>query len=340
MLRVNPTGTMAWYVQLDRNRKRKIGDTTRLTASVARYRARDLMIRAARLKKGKRAGRDRTLGGFLNGRYSRWIGRKSAYGGRDTRRLSAALGELNEEPIDQVGISKIERWKLKRLGAVSPATFNRELASLRKALDKARDWRLLTDNPARRIKLRKETPRARTRYLTPTERKRLHAALVLRQDHIGPLVRLALNTGLSKNELFGLLWRDVYLGPNPSISVQKSGSFQNKNRKIPINQKTVDCLVTWQERSGRKAHLVFPGQSGARLRSISTAWKRLTKEARISNFRFSDCRHDFAVRLVSAGVPLPQVRDLLGHSSIALTERYAAFAPGSPGRAIAALGDD
>ena len=63
-------------------------------------------------------------------------------------------------------------------------------------------------------------------------------------------------------------------------------------------------------------------------------------EAQIRKFSLNGCRDDFAARLVRAGVPLTQVRDLLGHSTIALTERYAIFAPGELSDAVARLSPD
>jgi hypothetical protein len=46
------------------------------------------------------------------------------------------------------------------------------------------------------------------------------------------------------------------------------------------------------------------------------------KAAGIVNLRWHDLRHEHASRLVEKGVPLSQVRDLLGHASIVTTERY------------------
>jgi hypothetical protein len=40
------------------------------------------------------------------------------------------------------------------------------------------------------------------------------------------------------------------------------------------------------------------------------------------NLHWHDLRHEYASRLVERGVPLAQVRDLLGHASILTTERY------------------
>ena len=121
---------------------------------------------------------------------------------------------------------------------------------------------------------------------------------------------------------------------------QKSGKFQNANRKIALNKSAVSVLTTWQTERRNRTSLVFPGASGGQLKTVNTAWKRLMNEAGIRHFSLNDCRDDFAVRLVKAKIPLTHVRDLLGHSSIALTERYAIFAPGKHQDAVACLDID
>ncbi len=338
MLRVNPSGTKSWYIQLDRNHKQKIADAAVLTASVARYRAKDILVRHA-LTGGGLPGKasQLTLGEFLQGRYGELKKRQSRYGQRDLRRLCSALGALIEERLEHLGLSKLERWRLKREGQVSSATVNRELSMLRTALEQACKWQLLLENPAVKVKLRKVPQAGTPRFLTLAERERLFKALSGRNDRISTLLQLALNTGLRRNELFSLRWKDVSLGTSPSIIIHKTGRFHNANRKIALNYSAVSALSTWQPSRRKRTYLVFPGASGGRLKTVNTAWKRLMNEAGIRHFSLNDCRDDFAVRLVKAKIPLTQVRDLLGHSSIALTERYAIFAPGKHEDAVACL---
>jgi len=90
-------------------------------------------------------------------------------------------------------------------------------------------------------------------------------------------------------------------------------------------------LTQWREQTG----------SGPRVfevaTSFKTAWGHVLERAGVSGFRWHDLRHHFASRLVQSGVPLNTVRDLLGHSSVAMSLRYAHVAPDQRCEAVAKL---
>ncbi len=82
---------------------------------------------------------------------------------------------------------------------------------------------------------------------------------------------------------------------------------------------------------------MFSKASGGRLTDIKTAWGNLVKAAELDDFRFHDLRHTFASNLVMAGVDLNTVRELLGHSDIKMTLRYAHLAPEHKAAAVELL---
>lgn len=66
-------------------------------------------------------------------------------------------------------------------------------------------------------------------------------------------------------------------------------------------------------------------------------WAQARKACGLTHVRWHDLRHTCASWLVQAGVPLHTVSELLGHSSMTMTRRYAHLAPQHLADAIAKL---
>jgi integrase len=264
--------------------------------------------------------------------------------------------------LDKLTEVQIERWKMRRIKAgLASSTVKRDLAELKSALNRAMKWGYLASNPAAHVKVKVEKHH-RVRYLNDKERTALIKALQARDrkrregresgnvfrikrgyetkpelgeysDYLTPLVLLVMNTGLRRSEALSLTWEQTKLGNNPHLTVLAAHAKSGKTRHIPLNSAAVDVLKRWREQREPKG-LVFPNPAGGQMKSIKTAWGKLMKDAKIKDFRFHDLRHDFASRLVMNGVDLYRVKELLGHGSIEITQRYAHLAPHTLAEAV------
>jgi integrase len=82
---------------------------------------------------------------------------------------------------------------------------------------------------------------------------------------------------------------------------------------------------------------VFCKKDGERLQALRVAFSTALEQAGIADFRIHDLRHTCASWLVSAGQSLHAVRELLGHSTVKMTERYAHLSPDNVRAAVEVL---
>ncbi len=82
---------------------------------------------------------------------------------------------------------------------------------------------------------------------------------------------------------------------------------------------------------------VFSNRKGERIGNVQTSFESACEIAMIEDFTFHDLRHTCAAWLVSAGASLIEVRDLLGHSTIMMTECYSHLAPDNVRAAVSRL---
>lgn len=146
------------------------------------------------------------------------------------------------------------------------------------------------------------------------------------------MILTALRTGMRHGELIGLRWEDVDLVSgrivvrqnvvNGRIGTPKSG----KPREIPLG---IEVRTALKEHRHLRGPLVFCSMSGGLLGTVDTRlplW-RACKKAGLRQIGWHALRHSFASHLVMRGASIKAVQELLGHSSIQMTMRYAHLAP-------------
>ncbi|KTD60985.1 site-specific integrase [Legionella spiritensis] len=361
LIRVHPSGSMSYICQYKRGRRINLGKVGVITAAQAREKALEVL---SNVNKGieptasKGINKPKTLKEFIETEYKPWALSHQKRGQETVTRLTRCFEKLLHKPLIEISTSTIEQWRTKRLNeGTSNATVNRDVTILKAAIRKAHEWGVIDHYSLQNLKPLKLDHSAKVRYLSLEEESRLRQALLDREeqlkkercsanewrkkrgypflpeyndeefsDHLTPMVLLSINTGLRRGELFHLTWDMVNLSEGSLIL---SGEItKNKNsRFIPLNDEAYKILDHLHKKAETKEGLVFPSKNNQPFYHVKRSWGSLLKKANITQFRWHDLRHHFASKLVMAGVDLNTVRELLGHSDIAMTLRYAHLAP-------------
>ena len=200
------------------------------------------------------------------------------------------------------------------------STVNKYLNTMKKMFNLAIANKLINHNPFNDVKNLKE-PNYKVRYLTPDEESRLFDVIDSGYQHIKPIIVCALHTGMRKSEILNLKWCNVDMEYRfIELLETKSG----KSRRIPIS----DTLYqTFNQLPQTSPYVFINNQTNQPYTDIHKSWHAILKKANIKDFRFHDLRHTVATRLTECNIDLVVVKELLGHSKIETTMRYAHAVP-------------
>ena len=212
------------------------------------------------------------------------------------------------------------------------SSINRFLEILSKMFNLAIDNGELTDNPLRKVPKLKEDNH-KIRFLTDEEENRLYAIIDLKAPYLRPIVTTALQTGMRRGEIFGMKWDNIDLN-NRNIYVLDTKS--GKSREIPISDKLYKILQSIPRIS---EYVFINPKTNQPYVDIKKSFNLVREHAEIKNFCFHDLRHTFATRMVMAGVDLFTLMEILGHTNVTTTMRYAHVIPGRKMEAINKLGN-
>jgi len=244
--------------------------------------------------------------------------------------LKPTLGPL---PLDKIRgeVVNVLMAKLKVESKLGPKSIKNVMGTLRRVLASAVEWEYLGGMPPLpRIKV----AQPEWDFLTPEEAAKVLESARARSEEVYASILFALHTGARAGEEIALEWGDVdfrsrmivfrrsstkgYVGPT------KSG----KERRVPLTDTLEAALKAIRHLRGKR---VFCKEDGSAL-LIGQLHERLwgaCRRAGLREIRWHDLRHTFASQLAMKGVPIPQIQQWMGHSTITMTMRYAHLAPGS-----------
>lgn len=152
------------------------------------------------------------------------------------------------------------------------------------------------------------------------------------------MLRIALLTGIRRSALFALQWTDCDFG-HGVITLQGEHAKNGKTARLPMND-AVKAILNSITRTD--SPFVFPGMNGEQRKTFTKMPRRVRERAGLpKDFRpLHGLRHTFASMLASTGkVSLFELKALMTHGSLAMTQRYAHLADEALRRAANVAGE-
>jgi integrase len=251
------------------------------------------------------------------------------------------LGKHKLAQLQPQHVQAYQTTLLKRGFSASSITVHR--AVLSGALKQAVSFGLLPRNVVPLVKRPRESRDSKGAALTPAAGRAFLDAI--RGDRYEAFYLVLLTAGLRRGEGLGLQWPDLDVdGANPSVRVRQQLQWPKgiptlvpvKSRKgirsVPLPSVTVAALrerraaqhserMLLGETDWHAGDLVFNTEEGGSVHrsTIARRFHERLKAAGIGPMRLHDLRHTYGSLLMSQGVPLKMISELMGHASIEVT---------------------
>jgi len=277
---------------------------------------------------------------------------------------TAKLSRLLEYPpiagarLDRIDEGVIEGYVVARRASVGPATVNRELATLRRLLRLAHEWREIQRVP----KIRLLTGERVRDFVLSRKQEEIYLAAC--PQPLQDIAVLMLETGLRIGEALHLEWADITLDPVNRARFGflrvREGKSKNARRIIPLTDRAAAMLRERGEgqeleaarlrAAGKETHAItfvfanrdgeaYQGTSINHLHRDACAPKIEGKRRQLfpADFVMHSLRHTMLTRLGESGVDAFTIMRIAGHSSIVVSQRYIHPTPEAVERAFERL---
>ncbi|HEV2094024.1 MAG TPA: site-specific integrase [Rubrobacter sp.] len=256
--------------------------------------------------------------------------------------IKPSLGSARLEKLNALQVQSFYRERLD--AGLSSRRVQYVHVTVRKALKDAVKWRLIPYNVADAV----TPPRPAKPEITPLTAEQVKVLLAAaRGGKLEALYVLAVTTGMRIGEIFGLTWSDVDLeagilrvrrtvAADGTVNPPKTASSR---RTVRLSGLAIRAL----SKHPRSAEWVFASTAGTPIGVCNfhkNSWRPLLTRAGLPHRRVHDLRHTAATLMLSRGVPVKVVSEMLGHADVSTTlSIYAHVLPDMQGGAASAMDD-
>lgn len=251
--------------------------------------------------------------------------------GKKKKGKSPKVNALGNKPMKDISPFDLERLKKEMTAAgKSPRTIEYTLTTLGQIFRHAeRLGYFRGDIPTTKVKKPKYDNK-RVRFLSQDDAHHLLAILQKKSQQMYEMALLSLHCGLRAGEVFSLAWKDIDL-EHGLITLLDTKPGKTRTLSMTAEVKAVFMAIG----PGPKTELVFPARGGGKIIKVSKTFPRAVEQAGLNDgiddrrqrVTFHTLRHTFASWLVMEGISLYEIKELLGHASLTMTERYSHLSP-------------
>ena len=314
-----PSRSVNWYVQFtdadDHRKQKSTGKSTKrealkvLTEFQTLLKAKSKPILFSKLAEQ-----------FLEYARSNYSGKTFVAYKATLKRFQAICGDV---ALSKITARHWDTYRIERLKSVSPVSTNIELRALKSVFNTAVRWGSLERSPFNKQPLA-AVPESSPVFFTKEDFQKL--LNVIKQAWLKEAVVFTVLTGLRRGELINLRWQDVDL-QRRIFTVQSNPTFktkQGKKRTLPLNE-TAFHLLSLKHSQSIGEYVFTVGRKQITESRLSHLFKRAVREVSLNDkLHWHSLRSSFASWLVIDGVSIYAVSKLLGHSSVAITQKHYA----------------
>lgn len=214
----------------------------------------------------------------------------------------------------------IDTFRTEELEGRKPKTIRNYILLLKTALNKAVEWDLIDQNPIANVSVPKTV-----KTFNFFSKEEIAQLLEAADPEVRTGIQILVNTGMRRGELFHLRCRDVDI-QNGSIRVWPYGEYSPKGKRPRSIPMTADLKRLFGRLIKEKKPDEYVFRPFAAENRLYKRFSALLKHLGM-NGTLHDLRHTFASHLAMEGVPIPVIRELLGHASISTTMIYSHLSP-------------
>jgi integrase len=256
---------------------------------------------------------------------------------RDLKTIETYMGVKSAKQLDQQYVLGFRSWRADQLRGnekekgknrvgrsmtVSPRTINKEVGTLRCMLNKAVEWGYIASNPMEGLKpLKQAKPRKDRRALSADE---VEAIFTHSPEHLKPVWRMFMVTGMRLGELVGLTFDDIDFEAR-TVVIQAHRAKSGKAREIPLDDDTLAMLTALQDSAGGREAVFVSTRGNPLENNLLRRFHSVCKKAGIDGAEpggsvdIHSLRVSFTTLALEHGANPKAIQAILGHSTLGLT---------------------